>query len=191
MLGTTSTTTIYLSNVGTEELVVSNVSSSNPAVFFTDVTAFNLGSGENMAIDIDFTPDQVGLQTGTLTFTSNDPNRGSYVLSLSGVGDVPVAVRENDEIPTEFALNQNYPNPFNPSTSINFGIPVNGEVTIEIYDLLGSRVRTLASGRHEAGYYQVLWDGRNESGQFVTSGVYLYRLTSQGFVATRKMILVK
>jgi len=187
----TSVATVYLANAGTEELVVSNVTSSNPSVFAPDVTSFNLDAGENQAVEITFSPDQVGLLTGTLTFTSNDPNRGSLVLSLSGVGDIPVGVREDDEVPVEFALNQNYPNPFNPSTTIYFALPEKGDVTLEVYDLLGSEVRTLATGHHEAGYYRVEWDGTNNSGRFVTSGVYLYRLTAQGFVSTKKMILVK
>jgi hypothetical protein len=191
MLGMTSSMTVYLANLGTEELIVSDVTSSNQAVFFTDVTSFNLDPGAHLAIEIEFSPDQAGILTGTLTFTSNDPNRGSYVVSMTGVGDIPVGIREDEEIPTEFSLRQNYPNPFNPSTTINFGIPVHGEASLEIYDLLGSKVRTLAAGGHEAGYYHVVWDGRNDAGQFVTSGVYLYRLNSQGFVATRKMILVK
>jgi hypothetical protein len=191
MVGMTATATVYMANVGTQDLVVTDVVSSNQAVFSTPVTSFNLLAGENLAVEIEFSPDQAGLLTGTLTFTSNDPTRGSFVISLSGVGDVPVGIRENDQIPTEFALHQNYPNPFNPSTTIQFGIPVNGVATLEIFDLLGGKVRTLVTGHQEAGYYRVSWDGMSDAGQFVTSGVYLYRLSSQGFVSTRKMILIK
>ncbi len=191
MVGLTDEFTLFMANLGTEELVVSSVASSDPSAFSPDVTSFNVLPGEYRSVVVEFTPDQVGLFTGSLTFTSNDLNQGTLVVALSGVGDVPVGIRENDQIPHEFAMGQNYPNPFNPTTVIQFELPVDGPATLEIYDLLGSRVRTLATGPHEAGYYRVAWDGKNGSGRPVTSGVYLYRLTAAEFVATRKMILIK
>jgi len=70
-------------------------------------------------------------------------------------------------------------------------LPVDGPATLEVYDLLGRRVKTLAAGNHEEGYYHSSRDGTNESGRRVSSGICMYRLTAKGFVATRKMILIK
>lgn len=103
------------------------------------------------------------------------------------------------KLPSRFELSQSYPNPFNPSTTISYQVPRRSEVQIEIYNTLGQKVRTLLNARKEPGTYQAIWDGRNDSGVQVGSGVYLYRMAAgdpstgsgQGFVQTRKMILLK
>jgi|GEM_PF-335794 len=90
-----------------------------------------------------------------------------------------------------FALRQNYPNPFNPSTSISFTVPDNANVTLVIFDAAGRRVRTLLSNRAvRAGLNAVSWDGTNNAGQRVPSGVYFYALSWRGQTATRKMVRV-
>jgi hypothetical protein len=94
-------------------------------------------------------------------------------------------------VPTQFTLAQNYPNPFNPSTSIVFGLPNTGQVTIDIYNLQGAHVRSLATGTFAAGYQTVTWDGRDNSGQSVSAGTYLYRLQAEGLALTKKMIYLK
>jgi hypothetical protein len=101
------------------------------------------------------------------------------------------------EIPTSFALHNNYPNPFNPTTTIKYQIPENARVKIVIYNMLGQLVKTIVDEAEEAGYYSVQWDGKNEYGVNVTSGVYVYRISavqdgkSGSFVAAKKMSLVK
>jgi len=92
---------------------------------------------------------------------------------------------------TGYELAQNYPNPFNPSTKIGFHLQEAGEVRLVIYNLQGQKVRTLISGTKAAGHHLVTWDGTNDAGQFMPSGVYLYRLSGNGFVITKKMSLVK
>ena len=91
------------------------------------------------------------------------------------------------------SLGQNYPNPFNPTTRINFSLPERSHVSIVVYDPAGRQVTTLVSSTLPAGINEVTWDGRNASGDPVSSGVYFYRLTAgrQGHVLTRKMILLK
>ncbi|MBN1352071.1 T9SS type A sorting domain-containing protein [candidate division KSB1 bacterium] len=93
-------------------------------------------------------------------------------------------------IPTEFRLLQNYPNPFNPATVIRYELPEAINVTIEIYNHLGQRIRTLVQREQPAGIHQCAWDGRNESGKTVPSGVYFYRLQSKVFSATKKMLFM-
>ncbi len=92
----------------------------------------------------------------------------------------------NEKIPTEFLLGQNYPNPFNPETRIEYSIPKAGTVRISVYDLLGSEIATLVNEAKTPGTYDVKFDGSK-----LASGVYYYRLTSQDFVLTRKMLLLK
>jgi hypothetical protein len=90
-------------------------------------------------------------------------------------------------------LSQNYPNPFNPLTRITYLVPDGGvlEVRLVVYDVRGARVRTLVDDRKAGGKYTVEWDGRNDQGQAVGSGVYFYRLVSTNFTQTRKMLLLK
>ncbi|MGH8005216.1 MAG: T9SS type A sorting domain-containing protein, partial [Limisphaerales bacterium] len=93
--------------------------------------------------------------------------------------------------PIRFGLNQNYPNPFNPQTAIAFSLPKSSEVRLEVFDLLGRSVVTLKEGSMAAGTHTVVWDGRDRSGQTVSSGVYLYRLKVGSFVETKKMLFLK
>ncbi|RMF56308.1 MAG: T9SS C-terminal target domain-containing protein, partial [Calditrichaeota bacterium] len=94
-------------------------------------------------------------------------------------------------IPKEFALEQNYPNPFNPSTTIRYALKENTHVALKIYNLLGQLVRTLADEKQNAGHREVKWDGRNDRGVKVASGIYLYRIEAGNFRQSRKMILLR
>ncbi|MEK6570404.1 MAG: FlgD immunoglobulin-like domain containing protein, partial [Bacteroidota bacterium] len=95
-------------------------------------------------------------------------------------------------IPTEYALSQNYPNPFNPTTLINFDLPKQSPVRLEIYDMLGQKVKTLINGEvMDPGYYKVTWNGTNQSGTTVASGVYYYRIVADKFASLKKMLLLK
>jgi hypothetical protein len=103
------------------------------------------------------------------------------------------AVEETPEsaLPTGFNLSQNYPNPFNPETRIEFSLPHTGQVTIEIYNILGQKVKTLVNERLSAGKKTVTWDGTDDSGALVSSGVYLYRIKPGDFVEAKKMVLLR
>jgi hypothetical protein len=90
------------------------------------------------------------------------------------------------ELPKDFVLSQNYPNPFNPSTRIEFGLPSSGHVLLEVYNMLGSKVATLADGIKPVGYHEVTFDGAG-----LASGIYFYRLATDNSVLLRKMVLVK
>ncbi|MBX3006909.1 MAG: T9SS type A sorting domain-containing protein [Melioribacteraceae bacterium] len=94
-------------------------------------------------------------------------------------------------IPTEFGLGQNYPNPFNPTTSIKYQIAENANVSLTVYNMLGQQVKSLITGQQEAGYYTVNWDGTNEYGSKVASGIYIYRLQAGKYIQTLKMNLLK
>jgi flagellar hook assembly protein FlgD len=89
------------------------------------------------------------------------------------------------------SLSQNYPNPFNPSTTIAFSLKERGHVSLTVYNVAGERVRTLADETIAAGAHTRDWDGRDQAGQPVSSGVYFYQLKTSGFEQTRKMVLLK
>lgn len=95
------------------------------------------------------------------------------------------------EVPMTYSLAQNYPNPFNPTTTIGFALPAAGDVKLEVFNLLGQKVRTLVNGELMAGQHTVEWDGTTNAGSKVASGVYFYRLTAEKFTDTRKMLLLK
>ncbi len=94
-------------------------------------------------------------------------------------------------VPVSYALHANVPNPFNPETIIRFELPEDRSVRLEVYDVLGQRVRVLVAKPLSAGSHRVVWDGRNSSGMQVSSGAYFYRLQAGAFVQTRRMMLLK
>jgi hypothetical protein len=106
-------------------------------------------------------------------------------------GQPYTAAFTNGALPSGFELHQNYPNPFNPATSIEFSLPTASRVSLEVFNVLGERVALLLDGSVEAGVHRVEWDGRNLAGQSVSSGVYFYRLQSDGISETKKMLLLK
>ena len=111
-------------------------------------------------------------------------------LAKAGAGDwvLTGSFLEGDltELPSEFALLSNYPNPFNAQTIIEYQLPVTSSVKLEIYNILGSKVATLADGEQQAGYKSVTWDASD-----VSSGIYFYKLTAGDYTETKRMILVK
>jgi hypothetical protein len=94
-------------------------------------------------------------------------------------------------VPTKLSLSQNYPNPFNPETQINFTVPNFAPVKIEVFNVLGQKIKTLVNGEYQAGQYRVVWDGTDQNGEKVSSGIYMYRLQVDSQTESRKMILAK
>ena len=95
-------------------------------------------------------------------------------------------------LPRDFFLGANYPNPFNPATHIDFALPAPAAVELKIYDILGQHVRTLvADEQHPAGFYSVVWDGKDRQRRDVGSGIYFYRLSTLALQRTGKMTLLK
>jgi hypothetical protein len=98
---------------------------------------------------------------------------------------------EVDLTPNNFILFQNYPNPFNPNTTIQFQVPKVSDVTIVVYDMLGQEVKSLFSSQVQPGKFTVEWDGLNNAGAQMSSGTYIYRMTSGEFIDVKEMILLK
>lgn len=121
---------------------------------------------------------------------------GSGSLRLPAAGRFVIGL-EDAGVPAEFALSQNYPNPFNPSTTISYALPVDARTSVKIFDLLGRQVATLVDEVQAAGFRTVEWNGRNNAGLQVASGVYFYRLEASPvaggspFTSLKKMLLLK
>jgi len=103
---------------------------------------------------------------------------------ITGIGDV-------NTVPTSYAVSQNYPNPFNPSTTIKYQLPQTSDVQLQIFNVLGQKVRTLLNSKVEAGYHEAIWDGRNDLGHQVASGIYIYKFQAGNFQKTLKLMLLK
>jgi hypothetical protein len=132
---------------------------------------------------------------GLLQYTVEDPFAGNlYWLSgcvIDGVvyGDTSLTIVSVDDFsppPKEYLLKQNYPNPFNPITNINFYLPVRTRVQLKIYDILGNEIAEVVNEEKSAGNHQVVFDGSK-----LSSGIYFYRLQSDNFISSKKMILLK
>jgi len=94
-------------------------------------------------------------------------------------------------IPLEYQLEQNFPNPFNPQTTIRYQLSERTDVSLEIFNIVGQRVRTLVREEQVTGSYSVIWAGQNDAGNKVGSGVYFYRLLTTDFVQTKKLVLLR
>ncbi|SYZ74783.1 exported hypothetical protein [Candidatus Zixiibacteriota bacterium] len=116
---------------------------------------------------------------------------GVIPLSTPNIMYKPDSTIHNGSLANEFGLAQNRPNPFNPVTTIRYAVPAPGHVSLEVFDLLGRKVRTLVDDMKSAGIYRIEWDGRDEGNQPVSSGVYFYKLRAGSVIQTRKMLLLK
>lgn len=112
-------------------------------------------------------------------------------LSAMKISVEPLAVTETGELPSALELKGNYPNPFNPSTTISFSLPETGKATLAIYNISGQKVRELVSSTLAAGKHNVVWDGCDQYGNSVSSGVYISRLRMGDRVTAKRMLLVK
>jgi hypothetical protein len=111
------------------------------------------------------------------------------LLFLQNVPDVPVgAGTPSSDV---YSLSQNYPNPFNPTTTIDYSLRDRSQVQLKIYNVAGQLIRTLINDVKTVGAHSEVWNGRNDAGQTVSSGVYFYKLTAKNFTQTKKMVLLK
>jgi len=163
------------------------------AVRWTNIS----GTHNVLADDGSFTSGNPAPATWEYTFTftaagSNpyycEPHGGPGGSGMSGVIVVqnPVGVDDEELLANQFELKQNYPNPFNPSTRINFSVPDASFIILKVYDILGNEVAVLVNEQKQAGNYQIDFDASE-----LTGGVYFYQLTTNSFVDTKKMILMK
>jgi len=141
---------------------------------------------------IEITSGFVGIGEDTLMLTVTDTSGASDSTTIF-IQVVPsVGVDDGfDALPEKFELFQNYPNPFNPTTTIMYALPVRSDITLRIYNLMGQEILKITHEDMSAGYHELRWNGLNQSGRKVASGIYIYRLNAGDFVETKKMLLLK
>ncbi|MCH8012101.1 MAG: T9SS type A sorting domain-containing protein [Candidatus Marinimicrobia bacterium] len=128
----------------------------------------------------------------TASDEAGDPTIFSFgMIGLFEIGTTGISDESRKIIPEYFVLHQNYPNPFNPVTTIPYELLEAGDITLTIQNILGQEVTTLVDSYQQAGVYRVVWDGRDNNGQAVNRGLYLYQIKSKKFMAAKKMILLK
>lgn len=160
--------------------------------------AFSSFSGLILTTSIDIMIGQVLPDNYEYNFNGvlDDIRIYNYALSYSEIqalNDFPTGIKDQsgDRSPPDYSLLQNYPNPFNSQTVISYQLKAAGKVVLEIYDELGNKVRSLLNEFKNEGSYKQSWDGKDNFGRTVSSGVYFYRLNSDGIIKTKKMLLIK
>lgn len=132
--------------------------------------------------------------SGNLYVTGSSKDNDQSVYRTIKYAQVPAGTETDVKpiaTPESFSLNQNYPNPFNPSTTIKYQLAKQTDVALTVYSVSGQLVRTLVSGAQQPGYYTIQWNGLNNAGEQVSSGVYFYRLAAGNQASTKKMMLLK
>jgi len=147
--------------------------------------------GASSSFQVGFSPLYPRPSDATLVVESNDPDENPYVVFLTGTGVEGTDVREHSRFPEAYSLSQNYPNPFNPVTAVQYAVLEMQDVQIVVYDMLGNRVAILLDKKQKAGYYTAFWDGRDENGMPVSSGIYLIRMRAGNYAHNRKCLLVR
>ena len=151
------------------------------------------------ALDADIPTDSY--ETVQVSLLDHDGNEKVYDLEalqqlglhqqMAVVNNITSSMDNEILAPEVFTLHQNYPNPFNPETNISYDLPEDGFVSVNIYDLRGTLIKTLANDFQSSGYKTLKWNGTNDKGQKVSAGLYLYQIQTDGFTDTKKMALLK
>jgi hypothetical protein len=167
----------------------------NPAVEWLTVgdTSGIVEPGECDTVDVYFNTAGLSLETfnAALAITSNDPDEPTVEvpvqLTVTGIEEVRVSM----PMPVRFDLSQNRPNPVRFQTTVFYQLPREVYVLVQVYDRTGKLVKTLVNDIQEAGYKDVIWNGQDECGRTIPSGIYFYRLRAGDFTSTKKMVLLR
>jgi len=129
--------------------------------------------------------------SGTAGTVGVDPGGWGGKIIVKAIPSLTNVELQSQDIPDEFNLQQNYPNPFNPSTTIRYSITTPENVSIKIYDIAGKLINEITREHNQAGEYEVIWNGKNNFGERVSSGAYFYQIVAGNYVQAKKMILLK
>ncbi len=188
-LGESAWTLLTVFNDGAGSLHIDGIASSE-LEFLPNLESMVIDPGSSQALLVEFTPSGLGPKTGDLTLNSDDADESTVTLSLYGEGVEATGA----DFPLErFELHQNEPNPFRGDTAIRFSLDRGEKVRLELFDVRGRLVRLLESGDELRGEgdHQVIWDGRDNRGRPLPSGVYFYKLNAGGKQRARKAILMR
>ena len=166
------------------DFMLSRDQDANTTFYVNDTDGYLVAFGDTL-----YPGDKVDNIRGIFTFSF-----GSYKIELRNGNDFGSYVGVDHNIkarPLTYRLDQNFPNPFNPETRIYFEIPQMHQVKVAIYNVLGQKVRLLTNDQFNAGNHVINWDGRDDNGNIVPTGVYVYRIKAGSFIASKKMLLMK
>ncbi len=179
--GQTQSLSVMISDSSINPLVIDSARTTTKYFRVTTTFPDTLIEGDTASISVSFMPDSVRNYEDTLSIYS-DSSTSAMKIALAGAGSTPAGLlREGNAIPTVYELYQNYPNPFNPSTTIEFALPEQSQVTVTIYDVLGREIKELVDEKLQAGYYHFVWDASR-----FASGIYFYRIVAQSLAGDRK-----
>ena len=166
---------------------------NSPSWLSVDQNTFQIGVGNNISITntIDVSGYPIGTYTASVMIYNSANNNLLAVVPLNVILSSSVGVEDPLKPAGVYTLSQNYPNPFNPETIISFRLPNRTRVELRIYDLLGRETKTLFDGYQDSGYKSAIWDGKDNTGRKVSSGIYMYRLQTPEFSETKKLILLR
>lgn len=188
-VGQTSSAVVEVQNIGLLDYDVSNIVAGG--IFSVDQSSFTVGQSGKVDLSVNFAPQANGNYQGIISIVHNAANGDSLHLVVMGTAGMVTAIEPGQTMPQRYDIAQNYPNPFNPSTTIAYQLPQRSETRLIIYNVLGEKIRTLLSGSQPAGFHQAIWDGRDDAGRPVASGVYLYRFTAGDFNKVKKLMLLR
>jgi hypothetical protein len=178
-----------LENLSLKEVIIDNIEKT-VVVYGIVLNEANIALGDGPIVNltvagtgkVNFTPTTVGKQEGVTLVT---PMAKEVPVELEqSLGTTP-------NLPVDFSMSPNFPNPFNATTTIRYSLPDQANVRLEVFNILGQKVKTLVNEPQAAGYKQVVWDGKNDQGDNVSSGVYFYRINAGKYHSVLKMSLLK
>ncbi len=177
--------TFIIKNTGDQDLEVTGIFAGDKT-FVANPATFTVAPGAAQEVTVTFTPHNTDTLSTFLAIPNNDPTEGSIGIPVEGVGQ-PVGVAENaPSRPARYELAQNYPNPFNPTTTIEFSLAADKHVRIAVFNTLGEQVDVILDTKMTAGTHKVQWTPKD-----LSSGVYFYRIVTDVFRQTQKMILMQ
>lgn len=195
--GFPDTAAFRLENNTNEVLTITTASTRSPFFAIAESFPFSIPANGEFELAVVFFPDSVNNWRDVLTIRADSPTEG-FGLQVSLIATDLVGIGgEDGHAAASFSLAQNYPNPFNPETNIGFRMPDAGFVQLKIYEISGRLVKTLVDEALSVGDYTYVWEGKNDLGQQVASGIYFYRLMISNakfgnpYIQTRKMVLLR
>ncbi|MCK4799083.1 MAG: T9SS type A sorting domain-containing protein, partial [Spirochaetes bacterium] len=140
----------------------------------------------------DTTATPIGDQVTIAAFTETPIDGWGVDISHAGVLNLTTAIEKDKEfVANKFELGNNYPNPFNPTTSFTFSVPAKSNIQLNVYNAIGQKITTLVNKEMSSGKYTATWNGTNNVGAKVSSGLYFYELKADNFSSVKKMLLIK
>jgi hypothetical protein len=191
LVDSTSMKNLTVYNQGIVELKIDSIYTDNEQFQVENFSSI-IPAGDSTTLMIHFVPTQQGEISGFLVIQSNDPLRPTVNINLRGTGKTPSSIDiNNQKVPLTFSLKQCYPNPFNPLTTIEYSLAQKSEVELIIFNTLAQQIRTLVSRFQNAGNYTIVWDGTDQQGLMVSSGIYIYRIKAGTFSSSKKMSFLR